>query len=624
MADSTHIQTISTRSHVVRQDLLQLIDLLSNERSTLNSQRLAAADHLDRFSLWAGSLGAMRSPLSPLSLDQRLRKATEIREEITRQLDEIIEAIVDLTNSIQHTTPRRDTLVDTLVGVFTSSEIASLIGLESDRETDDCLVDEADMLLQVVSESINSLLRLGMLVRKVAPRDGFQQALRDSDSAFPEWSDINYVKQRFDKLRNSQLSNRLGSAIAKRRQFIKYCRDRRSPLDMKDATQDATVSEKVLGTATTSEPIPDIQSGDMLEGESGGVSSTSATTIGAIALSLKLPRMNDLSRAHESFECCICFTSQCFQSEKEWQIHAFSDLKAYVCTMGGAECDTGFFGDRDAWFEHELRNHRCHYRCILCSQGDFSSQSLLDHIAEAHGSFSSAQSEMLQDAGRELPTSFKAKDCPFCDEWAETLRLETTMEGRASDTTPDVLVSHSQFKRHIAMHHEQLAIFAVPGATQEQDVSGHEPTAASHTMTTTLPSFQSSGDVAPMETFANGAVDVNDDMDIDGETKNEPLQMTSNPVIGIRDGSSTSEANIHSTVRPNERRNSRASRQEERRSRMSAARTRRRLAEGRRSAVHIYTWQCCRCGITGLLLEADIQGSEYHCQHRRCGTCHVS
>ncbi|KAL6876103.1 hypothetical protein HDV57DRAFT_510493 [Trichoderma longibrachiatum] len=618
MADSAHMTTISAKSRNVRQQFIDLITLTTDvcKDGFSDSQRSVAADSLDRFSLWAGNMGAMRSSLSPPSLDQLLHEAVDIREQIDRQLDEITEAIADLTNIVRHTNPKRDTAIDLSI----ISDIASMIGLDLNDEMNASALDEADMLLQIISESVKSLLRLGILVRKISPRDDFQRALSRPDSAFLELPDIDYVKQRFEKLRNSQLSNRLGSAIAKRRQFIRYCRDR-NPRPTTDATQENTARMWVSSEATTSVSIPDIQSGNILKEESEDISPTSASAIGGTSSSLKLPLLYDLSKAHEPFQCPVCFTLQCFQSEKEWQTHAFSDLKAYVCTMGGAECDTEFFGDRDAWFEHELRNHRCHYSCILCSHGSFSSQSLLDHITKAHGSFSDSQSEMLQNAGREVPTLFLAKDCPFCDEWAENLLSETTMKGRASDPAPEILVNHSRFKEHIAMHHEHLAIFAMERAPKGEDVSNQESTASSDTKMTKPPPLQASDDVALLGTPTTGVVDANDDMDINREAENSPLQMTADPTIDIRGDNDTSEATFTSAARPNARRRiSRAARQQRRQPRPSTRGATRRLGQNRTVSINI--WQCCRCDLSGLHIQ--IHDWCPQCVHMRCSTCSLS
>jgi hypothetical protein len=326
-----------------------------------------------------------------------------------------------------------------------------------------------------------------MLVRKLSPRDRFKQALRNSDRAFPDSFDIDYVKQKYPKLADSRLSERLGSAIAKRRQFIKYCRDHRSRLGADETTHDATATEQLSSKATTFAPGPNFNL-DLQEEEYEKFSLSDASTIADFLSNLTLPR---LASTQEPFECPICFTLQSFQSEKSWQyvytlmhtlsffippdclrssIHAFRDLKAYVCTLGGVECDAEFFEDRDSWFEHELQKHRSQYTCILCKCEVFSFEDLQTHILRFHGSFSDTQLKMFQEAGRERLTEFKARDCPFCDEWAETLLKKLDPNGKAAiRPIQDIVVNHNRFKRHVATHQEQLAIFALPRATEDEN-----------------------------------------------------------------------------------------------------------------------------------------------------------
>jgi hypothetical protein len=43
-------------------------------------------DSLDRFKLWAGSLGAFHSPSDPRSLEHRLRKAPQVKSRVTELL----------------------------------------------------------------------------------------------------------------------------------------------------------------------------------------------------------------------------------------------------------------------------------------------------------------------------------------------------------------------------------------------------------------------------------------------------------------------------------------------------------------------------------------------------------
>lgn len=37
----------------------------------------------------------------------------------------------------------------------------------------------------------------------------------------------------------------------------------------------------------------------------------------------------------------------------------------------------------------------------------------------------------------------------------------------------------------------------------------------------------------------------------------------------------------------------------------------------------VNTWQCCRCGMTGMLKEINPQCTEHNCQHARCSNCIV-
>lgn len=143
------------------------------------------------------------------------------------------------------------------------------------------------------------------------------------------------------------------------------------------------------------------------------------------------------------------------------RLHAFRDLKAYVCTFSDQKCQNELFDDRDMWFEHELHYHRSQYNCNLCGEGVFTSKSVFElHIELSHGSFAPDQMSMLVDTGRQVPSSINARDCPFCDEWAETIQFGRNGELKSTAVSP------TRFKRHVATHQEQLAIFSVPRSSE--------------------------------------------------------------------------------------------------------------------------------------------------------------
>ncbi|EXL40159.1 hypothetical protein FOCG_17262 [Fusarium oxysporum f. sp. radicis-lycopersici 26381] len=468
-------ETIHQKTGCVRDQLKVFITQL-NEKSesepTVPGLSVAAVtDASERFKLWAGSVGAFLGPTRKLSLDYRLSGTPEIRYEILRQLEDILGATHDLLNIICGTRENRNITLSLAV----EQEAASRPSAISPP------LSESQMILEIISESISSLFRIGILVRKATSRDRFSQALQVSDLTFSKEADISYVRQKHPKLGQGWLSTRLGGAVAKRRQFIAYSRDHKSRLGGDESINDYSASrtEILSSKATTIAPCIDLRTQE--EEEFDALSLVTASTMMDSSSLLRLPSLADLSREGEPFECPICFMLLSFQREKTWKAHVFHDLKAYVCTIGGSECGDLLFGDRDSWFDHEL-DHRAKYICSLCSQVGVTSRSNLQSHLATHGTFGDQQLKALEDAGRVSTYDLTAYDCPFCDEWADELkrkRDEQPHRVASVGACQDISVSTSRFKRHVATHQEQLAIFAIPRATRDEIVHGEGSTISS-------------------------------------------------------------------------------------------------------------------------------------------------
>lgn len=134
------------------------------------------------------------------------------------------------------------------------------------------------------------------------------------------------------------------------------------------------------------------------------------------------------------------------------------------------------FSDRDSWFNHELKHHHSVYMCKLCGIQYTATKMLQQHILGEHGAHSDEEVLSLIEHGKLVPSQLKAQGCPFCDDWASILshRRHQT-EGLASSTIhqADILVSLTHFKRHVATHQEQLAIFAVPRTVDDDEEHSH-------------------------------------------------------------------------------------------------------------------------------------------------------
>lgn len=158
------------------------------------------------------------------------------------------------------------------------------------------------------------------------------------------------------------------------------------------------------------------------------------------------------------------------------RIHAYRDLKAYVCTTGREECEPNMFRDRDCWFSHELEHHHSLYMCKLCGSQYTDKKVLRQHLVDEHGPYSNEEILSIIEHGKLVPSQLKAQDCPFCDDWASILsHRRHQREGRTSSSIQhaDILVSLTHFKRHVATHQEQLAIFAVPRTVDDDEERSH-------------------------------------------------------------------------------------------------------------------------------------------------------
>ena len=183
-------------------------------------------------------------------------------------------------------------------------------------------LNESLIILRVISIAVSALFRIGILVRKAMPYDRFERALRASDLDFSPDFDVNYVEEKHPKIPKSWLSNRLGSAITKRRQFIRYCRDHKSHLEAENTEREsrALTAENTSSKATTF--VPQVYA-DLCQAEEAEVedvlSIASASTVTNSTGALRLPSLEDLSPEGDTFECPICFTLQSFKEDLAWK-----------------------------------------------------------------------------------------------------------------------------------------------------------------------------------------------------------------------------------------------------------------------------------------------------------------
>ncbi|KAK8021657.1 hypothetical protein PG990_006795 [Apiospora arundinis] len=439
MASSSSSSSISQRCYDIKQALLDLGDASEDDVARKISDLLA------RFELWAGNLGAFQQPWKRLSLDARVAQSPDIRKEILRHLDKIEQAASELKTLLE-TTPSGEAHCD-----------------EDDRDSP---FDECGILVEVISLSLGFLFRLAVLVRAPGSDSRWSRATQRTDP-IPYHFDYNHVISKYpymDSGAGRHLAKRVAQANVRRRQFVQYCRDHVANLRAETRPANDGATEVVSSKATTLAPAMDLNALALEEFDDEVESLMTASTTFDKDTKLRLPLLASLSPDGEAFQCPICCALEQFDREKAWKMHAYRDLRAYSCTIGGKDCETKMFGDRKSWFDHEVTQHRSQFTCTLCSQKCQDKSATKKHISKSHGIHLPDQLSMLADSGRTVPTHFEASDCPFCD-WP----LERRRKRGGSDQTQDERVSRAELKRHIAMHQEQLALFVAPLGDDVED-----------------------------------------------------------------------------------------------------------------------------------------------------------
>ncbi|KAI1316611.1 hypothetical protein F5Y16DRAFT_393109 [Xylariaceae sp. FL0255] len=228
------------------------------------------------------------------------------------------------------------------------------------------------------------------------PRDNFTRALQ-ANNPYIDQFDIDYVAERYPKLRkpgSKWLCQRFGRAITKRRQLLHYSREHSKsiaspdsddigtakstlPVEMgvKDETahikqnnqlnlssgselNDSVAALDIVSTETSILDITRAQKPEKYDANEEGsrslLSATSSLEWENEDSKTHLPLLENLIKNNPIFQCPFCSNYQSFTRQSEWRRHAYSDLKAYVCSLGEGTCDSELFGDSRSWFDHEL------------------------------------------------------------------------------------------------------------------------------------------------------------------------------------------------------------------------------------------------------------------------------
>jgi hypothetical protein len=173
-------------------------------------------------------------------------------------------------------------------------------------------VTELEQLVAYIGNTIDCLLRISLVIQKPAPHDRFIKSGRFDQSFRQPW-DVQHVRDKFANIPD-WLSERLGKANSRRRQFLEYRQahhERIARVEVVDATGDTGTVVSSLPTllrqhqelwtsVTPGFPDADTQSDT-------GVSETSYAETVADEHALFVPIMPEAAQGGAVFECPYCF-----------------------------------------------------------------------------------------------------------------------------------------------------------------------------------------------------------------------------------------------------------------------------------------------------------------------------
>lgn len=301
-------------------------------------------DELGRFRIWSGNIGAHRTGRG--SMDYKLREASHIREGVLDLLRNASETLWDIRAIVIGETQPWEDRTDSI----------------SDESSDDAsergATTELSQLLSNLAEINTCLMRLSMAIRNPAPHDQFKESQK-IDFASYDTVDVHYVRDKFPDAATF-LVLRLGKAISRRRQYLRYREEHRNRYkrgletlagegDQEDQGDGSITLQKRPGTDTSrsenlqstiassirtvikdATSVAELRAIDEFEDSFSATSYTSSTDS---PITVRPPLLPQEGQHGEPFECPLCFRITSAESPKAWLKHVFRDLQPYVSTQ---------------------------------------------------------------------------------------------------------------------------------------------------------------------------------------------------------------------------------------------------------------------------------------------------
>ncbi len=361
----------------------------------LNASRDFIQDARSRFKAWAVSISALQGAHLQSSLESRLVEATEIRDRILKILKALAQSLRDgwcpLSMLIFPTDDMKASMIINGSKVNEKWEEGAISDSDEDNAStqgETTQTSDLEQLFIAIKTGNSSLMKLSMVIRNTPARDDYLKAA--SRYPFDARYDIGHVKEKYGAAKRSSdwLLERLGKAITRRRQYLKYREDHYTKLsrDWENATveemvaiaefetplistakatederPEKTIALTKLTKATTfveNKTIIEHDGIDLDQGSFGSQTSYEPTVVGEAMNKLSVPPPPIMAFQEvafefgEPFQCPYCYMEQSVKNKTAWKYgeKLFHSQTPFVKETADISAESMCF---------EISNHMC-------------------------------------------------------------------------------------------------------------------------------------------------------------------------------------------------------------------------------------------------------------------------
>jgi hypothetical protein len=228
---------------------------------------------------------------------------------------------------------------------------------------------------------------MSVLIRKPARHDRLLNFEKQDIGTYEQF-DQQHVREKFPHA-NRVVSDRLGSAISRRRADLKYRERHHKKLGKGiDRLHDDAItymSETIASDISSKfKEESNIQFDE--RGSSAGLSQTSyAQTMLEGHQAMTIPPPPKESANDQPFECPYCFFITTIKNRASWARHVFRDIMPYICIFPDCSTPNRLYDSRREWYGHLASKHKSsgpdtRHICPLCREESVSDRFLQRHL----------------------------------------------------------------------------------------------------------------------------------------------------------------------------------------------------------------------------------------------------